>query len=599
MTSKLYADQPQGSRTVEEAYETLAELLWHPAESPDWRQEFNAAAEVLENATWREDEQEVQDGEPTLASTAATIPWQAVLHKEKTYLVTPPLIHKEQYLCRLALPILFEDFKPRGRPNPARPPPDAPIIMERRHIPALRVPPPAGEMDPFGNPEYAWDAQEDIKHAITACIESTGGLPEIFALWDFIARQGVEVALNNHLVDNNWVIQASATTPVCRGDKYAQECLAKITTNPRNTLMEAVEDILFLLPGYADLDPKDVAFRLPYKRYVGDTKPFLAYKQRIKIIQNNYDQVMPVLATTRECHPQFATAIAVYAADHAQGTHERTIGLLALDFVGLLAVNPAIAIANRSNDDGLIGAWAARAPIVQHLLDRYGALKARVALKQEEKRRQMRNKILLKVARQNVETGRVAFDSFANAFARRGRGPGGYMPPQQVWWDRTNTFIPEPYNPSIPESVFWDWNGYYYYENLECKGPKRFHEDCGRVRLEWATNGKATVYGNFFPPECPGLRTLLEEICRTKHWPYCTWTAYQTHPDLPLNDSPNTKRESRIEKEPRRSWRKYVVLARSPDGKAFAASCGHGERRWPVPAPYKPCKRELHLAEGV
>src|SRR5271157_1042662 len=94
----LYADNQ--NEPIFDAAEVIADLLAHPENNKQWRAAFNEAAAFVEDEEARGEEGYV---------APSTMPWEAVPCRGKTYLVSPPLTSKGEYVGRLAIPNTFKE----------------------------------------------------------------------------------------------------------------------------------------------------------------------------------------------------------------------------------------------------------------------------------------------------------------------------------------------------------------------------------------------------------------------------------------------------------------------------------------------------------
>ena len=164
------------SEIAEHAYDTMLDLFEHPEPSQAWVDEFNKAALVMENRC----DDGIDDGLPT---TNHVLPWMAWLEKGKPCIASPPIVLKGASI-RLTLDVL----------DPLR----------GNHINVHAIPcNENGEM------------LDKISNANTACliIDSGAGPAMIFAGWDYVAREGIEAALESGAIVQSWVQVVTSKVP--------------------------------------------------------------------------------------------------------------------------------------------------------------------------------------------------------------------------------------------------------------------------------------------------------------------------------------------------------------------------------------------------
>jgi len=189
--------------TAEKAYDEMLDLFEHPEPTNAWVEAFNEAALALESRDdndapeMEEGEQEVTpgDGDPAFKTvedgvgaptTAHQLPWIAWLSKGKIYVASPP-INLGIGSFRLTLDVM-DPHHGEGDPH-----------INAHCIPCNDL----GEM--LAKPGSS----------NTACLLITpdAGPAMIFAGWDFVAREGVEGALEAGAITKTWVDVVSAKVP--------------------------------------------------------------------------------------------------------------------------------------------------------------------------------------------------------------------------------------------------------------------------------------------------------------------------------------------------------------------------------------------------
>lgn len=166
---------------VEKSYNEMSMLLSSIEPSQAWIDEFNDLAINLEQ---RDEMMEyVDDVVPT---TSHVIPWKAILKSNKVYLVSPP-ITKDFVSFHLIL--------------------DALHPLENgsmySHINARVV--------QFQN-TFDFDSRKSF---VNCCliVNSEATVVDIFAVWDFVAREGIETSVNSGIIEQSWINVLLARMP--------------------------------------------------------------------------------------------------------------------------------------------------------------------------------------------------------------------------------------------------------------------------------------------------------------------------------------------------------------------------------------------------
>lgn len=218
---RLYGAFPAVS-SVEDAYKQIAVLLVQPAHSPEWREEFNALASLLEREDWRKDEAlgvVTPDGEEDLFP--ATLVWQAVEALKSTFLISPPIVNGT-VATRLALPVAGKEVMAAGT-----------------HLNVFALPPGDGTF-----PDTVF------KDAFRPCVTSSDpmNLGANFALWDYIARVGIATALKRGVVTEQWVKNVTGACGPCSATLryeyrvHATHLSARVYPSERSDLVPCYRD---------------------------------------------------------------------------------------------------------------------------------------------------------------------------------------------------------------------------------------------------------------------------------------------------------------------------------------------------------------------
>jgi len=150
--------------SVGSAYDRIAELINNPDNytEEEFIQEFNYASLAME--CYRGDEE--------LPCQDETLSWEAKKHSDGQIIILSPPIVKGKKAVRLGIPI--KNF------------------IRGNHLKVFSFPFPPGEKESWGMP----------------CITTNkfgANLPAIFALWDFVARTGINESKKAGIISDGWV----------------------------------------------------------------------------------------------------------------------------------------------------------------------------------------------------------------------------------------------------------------------------------------------------------------------------------------------------------------------------------------------------------
>lgn len=189
-------------KTIESKYDEILELFENAEPSQAWVDAFNEVAlslecrDELDGSALEEGEMVATPGEGDAAfktdddagapTTAHQLPWKAWLDGKMLYMASPPIVF-ESGMFRLVLDVMNPH---RGRDDSHM---NVHCILCNQEGKMLSIP----------------------NNSNTACllVSPDAGPAMIFSCWDFVAREGVDKALESGIITNSWVNVVSVKIP--------------------------------------------------------------------------------------------------------------------------------------------------------------------------------------------------------------------------------------------------------------------------------------------------------------------------------------------------------------------------------------------------